>query len=71
MEADMALDRAKIKARLVGADTSAIRERVLREQQERKETLDWFKHRSTWAPTMTEQQKQEQEKYIAENNLPF
>lgn len=67
----MALDRAKLKARLAGVDTSAIRERIRIEQERRREALDWFEHRSTWAPTMTEQQKREQEKYIAENNLPF
>ena len=26
---------------------------------------------NTWAPKLTEQQKQEQQRYIAENNLPF
>lgn len=25
----------------------------------------------TWRPVMTEQQKREHEKYVAENNLPF
>jgi hypothetical protein len=25
----------------------------------------------TWAPTMTEQQKQEQDEYVKSNNLPF
>jgi hypothetical protein len=25
----------------------------------------------TWAPTMTERQKQEHDRYVAENNLPF
>jgi len=26
---------------------------------------------STWAPTMTEQQKHEQDQYIKDHNLPF
>jgi len=40
------------------------------------ERARWAKAQSqrivgTWAPTMTEQQKQEQDKYVAEQNLPF
>jgi hypothetical protein len=52
-------------------DREQIRERIDHELQRQRDALDWYEHRRTWAPTMTEQQKQEHEQYVKDNNLPF
>jgi hypothetical protein len=52
-------------------DMNAVRERIRVEQERQREAQDWFRHRSTWKPVHTEEQKREQEEYIKKHNLPF
>lgn len=70
----MALDRAKLKARLAGmseADRAAIREEVQRDLERYRETLEWYEHRTTWAPKLTEEEKRQRELDIEKFKLPF
>jgi hypothetical protein len=52
-------------------DLEQIRNRIERERQRQREALEWFERRATWAPTMTERQKEEHEQYVIDHKLPF
>ena len=55
----------------MAVDIERIKERVRIERERRREAQMWYEHRRTWAPVLTEQQKQQQDEYIRANNLPF
>ena len=52
-------------------DIERIKERIRIEKERQRETQMWYEHRRTWAPVLTEQQKQEFDEYSKKWNLPF